>query len=405
MRCGASTPKDQPVPATCSAARAAAAAAVRAKPIEGFLEEGWWERYGGAALEPALRVDKELGDSPVRMVDARYIIELGERGGRLCRRQDLPEEAFVSVEALRRLPKGRGGCLRMMGISHPWQQPDNPDPKGINLRLLARALRSFVEYDGGAPYAVFLDFTSLHQKGPNGEERTAAEAELFKRALSDMMVWYAHPKLLTLKLTQLPAGYPAGFTFPADATPNTAGYFGRGWCFCESSVSNMVKDYDFVLDLGKLGPETKGLDALVKECTAKRDPPLTPADFRRALADKAFTSKKADEETVASLYEATFSKQMGAATRIDCARLQWGDAEVLQLCKVLASGALDDKLEWLGLDGNQIGNEGAKALAAVLDGGSLPKLEDLDLDDNQLSEAGKAAVKAAAEKRSIGCDV
>ena len=105
--------------AICSAARAAAATAVRAKPVEGFLQEDeyYWKVCDGAALEPALRVDEELGDSPVRMVDARYIIELGERGGRLCRRQDLPEEAFVSVEALRRLPYGNGDCLRMMGIS------------------------------------------------------------------------------------------------------------------------------------------------------------------------------------------------------------------------------------------------------------------------------------------------
>ena len=107
--------------AICSAALSAAAAAVRAAPIESFLEEGegWWERRDGAALEPALRVDEALGGSPVRLVDARFLIELAERGGRLCRRQDLPEEAFVSPEALRRLPGGGwlGDCLRIMSIS------------------------------------------------------------------------------------------------------------------------------------------------------------------------------------------------------------------------------------------------------------------------------------------------
>ena len=44
-----------------------------------------------------------------------------------------------------------------------------------------------------------------------------------------MMVWYSHPKILTLKLTKLPPGYPNGFTFPRGITPNTASYFDRGW--------------------------------------------------------------------------------------------------------------------------------------------------------------------------------
>ena len=70
---------------------------------------------------------------------------------------------------------------------------------------------------------------SLHQKGRDGEKRQPAEAQLFKQALSNMMVWYSHPKVLTLKLTTLPEGYPSGLAFPADVQPNVAGYFERGW--------------------------------------------------------------------------------------------------------------------------------------------------------------------------------
>ena len=33
----------------------------------------------------------------------------------------------------------------------------------------------------------------------------------------------------------------------------------RGWCFCESSVSNLVKDYDFVLDLAKFDESVEKL--------------------------------------------------------------------------------------------------------------------------------------------------
>merc|ERR1712157_718967 len=94
------------------------------------------------------------------------------------------------------------------------------------------------------------------------------EAELFSRALSNMMMWYAHPKVLTLKLTALPQDYPTGFTFPSGMVPNKADYFGRGWCFCESSVSNLRKDYDYVLDLGKLQPAKKKKRA---SCSPRRE--------------------------------------------------------------------------------------------------------------------------------------
>ncbi len=110
------------------------------------------------------------------------------------------------------------------------------------------------------------------------------------------MVWYAHPKTLTFKLTALPEGYPDGFVFPEGVTPNKAGYFDRGWCFCESSVSNLVKDYDLVLDLAKFDESVEKLDDVVEGCAAQRAPPLAPADFSAQLATKRFTSAKADGE-------------------------------------------------------------------------------------------------------------
>ena len=64
---------------------------------------------------------------------------------------------------------------------------------------------------------------SLTQKGPN-EARSEPDAALFGHSLRNMMVWYSHPKILTLKLTTLPPGYPDGFDFPR----NTASY-DRGW--------------------------------------------------------------------------------------------------------------------------------------------------------------------------------
>ena len=35
---------------------------------------------------------RPAGDSPVAFIDARYIVELWKRGGKILRRQDLPKE-------------------------------------------------------------------------------------------------------------------------------------------------------------------------------------------------------------------------------------------------------------------------------------------------------------------------
>ena len=67
---------------------------------------------------------------------------------------------------------------------------------------------------------------SCFQKGPDGK-RTDKEMALFGKALSNMMVWYGHPRTMTFKLTRLPEGYPNGFKFPEGMKPNMADYEDR----------------------------------------------------------------------------------------------------------------------------------------------------------------------------------
>ena len=111
----------------------------------------------------------------------------------------------------------------------PWLQPDHPDPHGQTLQLLARVLKAYVDKVQGGTCGVFLDFCSLHQKGPAGEQRSDAEAELFGFALNNLSDWYSHRKTVVLKATKMPEGYPNGFSFASGTTPNTADYYGRGW--------------------------------------------------------------------------------------------------------------------------------------------------------------------------------
>lgn len=235
-------------------------ALVKSDPGPQVANSPLWYRLGGSELDVALTVDSAHGQAPVRLVDAAYLVKLAtKKGALLPRRQDLPESAFLSHDVLKQLPRGFGrSSLRIIVVSHAWLHPNHPDPRGESLRLLARVLTEYMKGWGqfkGGTYGVFLDYCSLFQKGKVGEERTATEAALFKAALGSMDGWYSHPRTTVLKITKLPPGYPHGFDFPTGVEANTASYDGRGWCYTESSVANLVKGTDLSLDLGQLKPD------------------------------------------------------------------------------------------------------------------------------------------------------
>ena len=121
--------------------------------------ETLWSQLHGASLEPSLRVDNAWGEAPIRLLDARYLLKLAgyEEEGlmrgcdgdvpkyvrrrdtveQLPRRQDLPDEAFLALEDVRRLPHLEERSVRCLVVSHPWAAPHHPDPSGYTLRVLA----------------------------------------------------------------------------------------------------------------------------------------------------------------------------------------------------------------------------------------------------------------------------
>ena len=107
----------------------------------------FWRGKGGADLESALQVDPEHGDSPVALIDARFIGRAVE-----ARRQD-PPPAGPPKGGVHRprdgqaAAEGNGDGLRVIAVSHPWQ-PDHPDPKEVNLTLLAKVLERFIKEKG-----------------------------------------------------------------------------------------------------------------------------------------------------------------------------------------------------------------------------------------------------------------
>ena len=168
-------------------------------------------------------------------------------------------------------------------------------------------------------------------------------------------------------------------------------------------MSNLVKDFDFVLDLAKFDESVTDLDDVIKGCAAKRAPPLAPPVFKEDLSTKTFTSPKADLETVGNLYEKEFDEKLGEATRLWYGGLQWTDADVVKLCGAIATGKLV-KLKVLGRrfraqrqprigNNHEIGDAGVAALAEVA--GKLPQLKDL----RQSSPTTRLATPASPRSR------
>jgi len=125
-----------------------------------------WKKRGGTELEAVLKT------GAVALLDAEWVIACAASGGVLLPRQALPDEAFLSISEVQ---ARTGNCdLSVVCVSHCWLQPNHPDPRGYNLRAVARALASLTS--GGKRFGVFLDFCSIHQNCRDG--RRAARHRL-----------------------------------------------------------------------------------------------------------------------------------------------------------------------------------------------------------------------------------
>eukprot|EP00962_Isochrysis_galbana_P029600 scaffold9486_cov90-Isochrysis_galbana.AAC.2 len=359
---------------------------------------GKWKERGGPELEAV------VASGAVALLSAKWVVALAKgEGGVLQPRQALPDEAFLSLSQVQ---QATTYDLPVVCISHCWLQPDHPDPRGHNLRVVARALEAVLESHGG-DVAVFFDFCSMHQKcrGADGAPsarvlgfaageaggRFASEDGLFKHALGSLGTFYAHPKTFVWKLTAFPPDYNNPQRY--ERTGNVAQYADRGWCFCEASWAAMVKDSHMVLDLGKdSGEGAVNWYDLKDKCRQGRRAPVLPSALEKELEHKHFTNGKDDRPAVAELYAAGFKARFGAAEVLWYAGLGWGNDEAKAVAAVLAAGAAP-KLRMLDLSCNSIGDEGARALV-----GALPRttvLKGLSLGNNSIGDEGARALAGA----------
>jgi hypothetical protein len=109
------------------------------------------------ALYSLLRQGSDGSPAPVRLLSLSWLLKQARRGAVLPRRQELPEEAFLSEAEVRALPRGHVGefdcfgCvveddwradkpLRIIAISYGWLTPEHPDPDGEQLRRFAKQI-------------------------------------------------------------------------------------------------------------------------------------------------------------------------------------------------------------------------------------------------------------------------
>ena len=170
-----------------------------------------------------------LANGSTALIRADYLVKLAEEGGVLGHRSQLPAEAIYEGPVWQYQDRddnyGSYHGVVIVALSYMWGGPDHPDPKGEQLRDVAKFLKWLQSTEGnlygqGVGYknctiAVFWDWASLYQDKPRGS-RTAEEEALFKLGLGNVNLWYCHLLTLTLMNKKLPEG-------------RLIGYDGSGW--------------------------------------------------------------------------------------------------------------------------------------------------------------------------------
>ena len=93
---------------------------------------------GGKYFDPEALLESIANES-IALTRGRWVVAHFEAGGKLMRRQDLPPEAFFTVDELRKLVAALGDNwgLLFVAISYRWLTATHPDPDAFHLRIIA----------------------------------------------------------------------------------------------------------------------------------------------------------------------------------------------------------------------------------------------------------------------------
>ncbi len=112
--------------------------------------------------------------------------------GRFKRRQEMETEGAL-VKA------GDVHPEKILAVSHPWESMEHPDPRGDQLRKLAKILREKECRGGGRYKASFYDFSCLWQF----KRLEKKMDDDFYAALEKMHLLYSTPEVATLRIEEI----------------------------------------------------------------------------------------------------------------------------------------------------------------------------------------------------------
>eukprot|EP00928_Gymnodinium_smaydae_P034133 TRINITY_DN24268_c0_g1_i1.p1 TRINITY_DN24268_c0_g1~~TRINITY_DN24268_c0_g1_i1.p1 ORF type:complete len:513 (+),score=82.96 TRINITY_DN24268_c0_g1_i1:311-1849(+) len=330
----------------------------------------------------------------VVLLKGTWLAELAERGGRLPRRQDLPDEAVWRVADLQRgfdeYDHRARSCRppKIVAVSHPWLRREHPDPHGDQVKQLLPLIKSRLRDLGpGSELAVFLDYCSLFQ-----EPRTATEEELYLESMRDIGLWYANLKTETWLLTDTPetCSLPADITGDPGATA-VASTGDRGWMMFERAIAGLVAiegvgARNSLLDISKFEDESMEWKDVATNYGADRSPPMLPDEFNEELASKVF-GRQEDLALLQRMYRDTFNEVMASTSVFILCDLGWADEEACKMAVAISSCSM---LRGIELEGNLISNRGISSLMEALSHCTL--LESIILCSNDIGDAGAEAM-------------
>ena len=239
-------------------------------------------------------------DGTIRFLDVQW---LRANSCSIVRHQELPPEALLSPEDARTaLHTWRVGAL-----SYRWLSREAPDPTGFHADALARAFVDLPQMH--KLQALFIDYSALPQRAPDGTERTDEESARFKRGLGVMAGLYASPRVTVLQHARISPEAAAAGAVPYDRS---------GWCQFETSVASLTKSFQKIRPIGTTRQQD-GLrwwvDRLIREARAGRcggPRPIRGKAVTQLLRDEHRTVfyGSADRMMVAKLYRDLYERMV-----------------------------------------------------------------------------------------------